>query len=103
MMIVPLLRVILLFMMKKVLMLAQVTHHLPHGEVAGRNMIIGLVGIDLALPARHIVVIDQAGISPVGRGIGIMTKTMVVGSSTRNQDLVIKHQRCHPPMILDSK
>ena len=101
-MIVLLLRVILLITNQKVLMLTRV-YHLPHGEVVGHSMIIDLIGIDLALPVRHIVVVDQAGISPVGRGIGVMTKTMVVGSSTRNQDLVIKHQRCHPPMIRDSK
>ena len=100
MMIALLLRVILLSMMKKVLMLTQVYHHLPHGAVVGHIMIIDLVGIDLV---RHIVIIDPAGISPVGQVIGAIVKMMGVGSNIRNQDLVIKHQRCHLQMIGGSK
>ena len=73
----------------------------PHGGLIGRIMIIDLIGIDHALPVHHIVVVDQAGISPVGRRNSIMMKMMVVGDSSRNLDLAINRQRFRLLMIPD--
>ena len=66
-------------------------------------MIIDLIGVDLALPVCHIVVVDQAGISPVGRVMVTMIETMVVGDSIKSQGLAIRHPQCRPLMIIDRR
>ena len=73
---------------------------LPRGEVIGLIMIIDPVGVDLTL--HHIVVVDQIGVSPIGRMMEIMIKMMTVGDSIKGRGQATRHRLCRPLMILDS-
>ena len=73
----------------------------PHGGLIGHNMSIDLIGIDRALPVHHIVVVDQAGISPAGQMMVIMIIMKVVTRPTKSQGLS-RHQQCRLLMKRDS-
>ena len=73
---------------------------LPRGEVIGLIMIIDPVGVDLTL--HHIVVVDQVGVSPIGRMMETMIKMTIGGDSIKGRGQATRHRLSRPLMIRDN-
>ena len=71
----------------------------PLGEVIGLIMIIDPAGVDLML---HHIVVDQVGVSPIGRMMEIMIKMMTVGDSIKGRGQATRRRPRSPLMILDN-